>query len=290
MTQDLDNAPEGREDNYMKDANVNDPGVNDSNIDDIGVEVAGSGIGEMSGILPAIEMPVEVETFIEKFSISDTSRELGGVLVGTLEEDKEKRAVVKIVAAIPAEHTEANLSSVKFTAESWEHINAVMESDYPDCKIVGWFHTHPGFGIFLSSWDLFIQRHFFNLPWQIAYVVDPVNLRKGFFGWQNGEIVKIFEDRWEERDEDFLFKNPEEARAYTLSLKKIGIIALIGLVLIAGMVFATFKGKALDSHRKSGVKTEIRNQDKMLDILKEKFTSKDKKHKSDKSKKEKSKK
>ena len=57
---------------------------------------------------------------------------------------------------------------------------------YPDLDIVGWYHTHPDFGIFLSSHDLFIHRHFFAQPLQVAYVVDPIRQTRGFFQWRDG--------------------------------------------------------------------------------------------------------
>jgi len=239
---------------------------------------------EESNVLPIINIPVEVDIFIENFALSDTTREVGGVLVGSLEYDKEKRSVIKIVGAIPAKHTEASLSSVKFTAQSWEYINSVMENEYLDYKIVGWFHTHPGFGIFLSSWDLFIQRHFFNLPWQIAYVVDPVNMRKGFFGWQNGEIIKICEDVWEDRSETNISKTSDKHHKNTISWRRISVIFLIGIVLIVSMMFATFKGSALKSYKKSGIKTELKKQKKLFFSIPDIFKSeKSKENKFDKS-------
>jgi hypothetical protein len=54
-------------------------------------------------------------------------------------------------------------------------------------SIVGWYHTHPTFGIFLSDRDRFIQEHFFSGPGQIAYVVDPVNKTEGVFFWREGK-------------------------------------------------------------------------------------------------------
>ena len=52
-----------------------------------------------------------------------------------------------------------------------------MDAEHSEERIVGWYHTHPGFGIFLSGMDLFIQDHFFNLPWQVAFVYDPLRRR-----------------------------------------------------------------------------------------------------------------
>lgn len=139
---------------------------------------------------PDIWMDPEVQMQIEAFAQTDTSKELGGVLLGELVTDSAK-PLVRVCAAIEAKHTEAVHTSVKFTHETWDDINRVKDEKYPSMRIVGWFHTHPGFGIFLSRWDMFIQENFFNLPWQIAYVVDPVNKTNGFFRWENGKVGQV---------------------------------------------------------------------------------------------------
>lgn len=139
---------------------------------------------------PEIRMDPEVRSQIESFAATDMTKELGGVLLGELVTD-QGTPLVHVKAAIEAEHTEAVHTSVKFTHATWESINRIKDQKYPELRIVGWFHTHPGFGIFLSRWDMFIQENFFNLPWQIAYVVDPVNKTSGFFRWENGKIAQV---------------------------------------------------------------------------------------------------
>jgi len=122
------------------------------------------------------------------FAMTDTRRELGGVLLGVVSQDSEP--TVQITAMIPAQHTDAGSASVTFTHETWQEMLAVKDRDFPDLKIVGWFHTHPGFGIFLSRFDLHIHENFFNLEWQVAYVVDPLAHTEGFFRWENGAVRK----------------------------------------------------------------------------------------------------
>jgi hypothetical protein len=64
-----------------------------------------------------------------------------------------------------------------------------MDTQYADRAIVGWYHSHPDFGIFLSDRDRFIQEHFFSGAGQVAYVVDPVRKAEGLFTWQKGKPV-----------------------------------------------------------------------------------------------------
>ena len=47
--------------------------------------------------------------------------------------------------------------------------------------IVGWAHSHPGYGCFLSQTDLDTQRAFFGEPFNVALVVDPLRKEKKFF-------------------------------------------------------------------------------------------------------------
>jgi proteasome lid subunit RPN8/RPN11 len=130
--------------------------------------------------------------FIERHALSDTSVELGGILLGREAIDTVTgEAFVHVTQALPARHFENTQASFTYTHESWAEITREREEKYPDLDIVGWYHTHPGFGIFLSGHDLFIHHHFFNQPLQIAYVVDPIQQTRGFFHWKDGQMGAV---------------------------------------------------------------------------------------------------
>ena len=100
--------------------------------------------------------------------------EVCGVLVGQVCEDDEGvfvhiEAIVRGTAAAQAS------THVTFTQATWNAIHQTLERDYPKLKIVGWYHTHPGFGVEFSDMDLFIQKNFFSAPTQIALVTDPLS-------------------------------------------------------------------------------------------------------------------
>ncbi|MBN1046982.1 LysM peptidoglycan-binding domain-containing protein [Clostridium botulinum] len=135
---------------------------------------------------------------IEKFSKEDTSHERGGILIGDYAEINNKKNVI-ISGFIEARYTDASASTLTFTHETWNYIHKEHERLYPEKKILGWQHTHPNYGIFLSDYDIFIQKNFFNLSCQIAYVVDPIVGTRGFFQWKNDKVEKtngfyIFDD------------------------------------------------------------------------------------------------
>ena len=100
--------------------------------------------------------------------------EVCGVLAGDLCEDDEG-PFVHVVAAIRGTAAGEASTHVTFTQATWNSIHQTLERDYPNLKIVGWYHTHPGFGVEFSDMDLFIQQNFFGGPAQIAMVTDPLS-------------------------------------------------------------------------------------------------------------------
>jgi proteasome lid subunit RPN8/RPN11 len=129
---------------------------------------------------------------IERHALSDTSVELGGILLGwECVDDQTGAPFVWITQALPAEHYENSQASFTYTHESWAQITRERDERYPDLDIVGWYHTHPDFGIFLSSHDLFIHHHFFGQPLQVAYVVDPIRQQRGFFQWRGEQVEPV---------------------------------------------------------------------------------------------------
>ena len=60
-------------------------------------------------------------------------------------------------------------------------IHAKIDEKYPEDAIVGWYHTHPYMGVFLSQYDTWLHDHFFPEPWQVALVIEPHSEAGGFF-------------------------------------------------------------------------------------------------------------
>ena len=124
---------------------------------------------------------------IKEHGRSSMQREVCGVLLGNLCFDGE--SFLLIDARIEGKFATHQSGSVTFTSETWDYINNEREAKYPDKKIVGWYHTHPGFGIFLSNMDAFIHNNFFSMKWQSAYVFDPQAETDGFF-FAKGESLE----------------------------------------------------------------------------------------------------
>ena len=99
--------------------------------------------------------------------------EVCGVLVGNVCSDDEG-LFIHVKHTIRGVTNQKGRAHVTFTQETWNSIHAALEKDYPKMQIVGWYHSHPGFGVKFSEMDIFIQKNFFSHPSQIALLIDPL--------------------------------------------------------------------------------------------------------------------
>jgi proteasome lid subunit RPN8/RPN11 len=100
-------------------------------------------------------------------------KEICGVLAGKVCED-EDGSFILVEAAVRGTAAKQANTHVTFTQETWNSIHSTMDKDYPKLSIVGWYHSHPGFGVEFSDMDLFIQKNFFRSPTQLGMVTDPL--------------------------------------------------------------------------------------------------------------------
>jgi proteasome lid subunit RPN8/RPN11 len=135
---------------------------------------------------PSVLMEAEVARKIRQHARTSMKTEVCGVLLGRAEPDRT--TIEACIAGINAAQGGAH---VTFTQDTWEHIYKIKDQQFPDSKIVGWYHSHPGFGVFLSEHDLFIQENFFSSPQQVAWVYDPHTDEEGCFGWVGGATEKL---------------------------------------------------------------------------------------------------
>lgn len=108
--------------------------------------------------------------------------ESGGVLVGHPFKDAARQITFVIVTGAIPQHSD-DRSVGHFTVRPTEIAAArlEMEDKYPGLIVVGWYHSHPGHGIFLSGQDMTIVRSIYNASWHIAMVIDPRRHTEGIF-------------------------------------------------------------------------------------------------------------
>lgn len=100
--------------------------------------------------------------------------EVCGVLVGEVCQDDEG-VYTDVQAIIRGQAASEGSTHVTFTQATWNAIHETMDREHADRSIVGWYHTHPGFGVEFSEMDLFIQKNFFSGEAQVALVTDPIS-------------------------------------------------------------------------------------------------------------------
>jgi len=129
---------------------------------------------------------------IERHALRDTSVELGGVLLGhECVDEATGEPFVWVTESLEAKHYANTQASFTYTHDSWEELTRERDRLHPELDIVGWYHTHPDFGIFLSGHDLFLHRNFFAQPLQVAYVIDPIRQTRGFFRWRGDGLEQV---------------------------------------------------------------------------------------------------
>jgi proteasome lid subunit RPN8/RPN11 len=137
-----------------------------------------------NGIEPTVSVFLDRAAYIRVsvHSSSSDTVEVGGVLVGDWcvdEETGEQFVIVK--HALPARHTLQGSVYLTFTQDSLVDLHEQIEKRFEGERIVGWYHTHPRMGIFLSHYDTWLHKNFFPEPWQVALVVEPYSSLGGFF-------------------------------------------------------------------------------------------------------------
>ena len=134
----------------------------------------------------ALQVDSEVVRLIRQHARSSSKTEVCGVLIG-----HETNGAVEVEACIAGVNAEEAGAHVTFTQDTWQHIYKIKDRDYPEHRIVGWYHSHPGFGVFLSDHDTFIHKNFFSSPRQVAWVYDPHSDEEGCFGWNGSRIERL---------------------------------------------------------------------------------------------------
>ena len=113
--------------------------------------------------------------------------EIGGLLIGKV--GKENYSGIYQVAVEKFEPIKASFQNtirLEYSVEDLARVFGEMDDKHPDLTLVGWFHTHPGHGLFLSQPDLVIQNNYFDKPFQFAMEMDTKTQRldTGFFTWK----------------------------------------------------------------------------------------------------------
>jgi len=102
--------------------------------------------------------------------------EVMGLMLGEFIDDYTVRVVD--VFAMPQSGTGVSVEAVDYVYQT-KMVDMLKQTGRPE-EVVGWYHSHPGFGCWLSSVDINTQQAFEQLnPRAVAVVVDPIQSVKG---------------------------------------------------------------------------------------------------------------
>ncbi|KZZ88582.1 26S proteasome regulatory subunit [Ascosphaera apis ARSEF 7405] len=102
--------------------------------------------------------------------------EVMGLMLGDFVDDFTVRVVD--VFAMPQSGTGVSVEAVDPVFQT-KMMDMLKQTGRPE-QVVGWYHSHPGFGCWLSSVDINTQQSFEQLtPRAVAVVVDPIQSVKG---------------------------------------------------------------------------------------------------------------
>ena len=82
--------------------------------------------------------------------------------------------------------TDSSAVSVRFSRSAFQRLAEKYHSSSRGRLVVGWAHSHPGYGCFLSATDVRTQRSFFDHALNFALVAAP-SRRAGA-----GQLKKVF--------------------------------------------------------------------------------------------------
>jgi proteasome lid subunit RPN8/RPN11 len=106
--------------------------------------------------------------------------EQGGLLIGRAFANAETAALahVQVLKCAPADDAHGTAFSLRMGTAVWQAAQSLV---LPGEMIVGWYHSHPGLSAFFSDTDRQTQRAFFNNPYSVGWVVDPVTREEALF-------------------------------------------------------------------------------------------------------------
>ncbi|MDJ0274684.1 MAG: Mov34/MPN/PAD-1 family protein [Nitrososphaerota archaeon] len=131
-----------------------------------------------------VYIDLEVLLDVTKHALEELPREVIGFLLGRAY-TWNGETYVHVTGSIRGRSI-ASETSVAFAPDSLAEVAESLRRDHPDKEIVGWYHSHPGYGCFLSPTDITSHKSCFAMPHHVALVVDPVRKEAAFFRVSEG--------------------------------------------------------------------------------------------------------
>ena len=135
-------------------------------------------------------VPLSLVEQAEAFTAPRGHMEMGGLMIGHVDEQGRNVCTVGIfpeqIQATPG-YCEFDGKWMAICAAAADYANTQIEGgseDTPNLRVIGWIHTHPGLGLFLSGIDIKTYEDNLNMTMDgrfVAVVVDPLEGNNGVF-------------------------------------------------------------------------------------------------------------
>ncbi len=104
-----------------------------------------------------------------------------------------------VVRDVATTDLDASSTRVRFRRDGFEKLFASMDDIGFDHIVTGWYHSHPGHGVFMSPTDVDTQRGMFSSSYHRAVVIDPINKEIGAYRLGRVDVEPVpFAIYWEE--------------------------------------------------------------------------------------------
>lgn len=226
-----------------------------------------------------------VYTYLYQYAKLNRGEEKGAALVGYYTEELGNKLVV-ICGAIQFKNSSAE-DGILLTEEIINEVQVQMDKYFPNCELIGWMHTQPGYGIFLTTQDIRLQKQYFPEFYQLLMIIDPIENTEAFFLWDEEEVrsaegyyiyydkneqmqnymvnhrVGVSNEEVKEKEEDVVmhFRKKDRERRQQIQSKKIThLVTYLSIVLFL-MCVSMAVGLIQHRERLSKLETELNDMD-----------------------------
>jgi len=159
-------------------------------------------MGEDMPLAAYVSKHAEAKMRNHSLSARDKKTEVMGLLLGEARRWRDVDYIM--VRDVATTDLDASSVSVKFASAGFEKLFESLDLAGFDYVVVGWYHSHPGYGCFLSETDLKTHSGIFVSPHSIAMVLDPQFFEIAAFRIKAGKADKLdFAVYWDEYDDPY---------------------------------------------------------------------------------------
>jgi proteasome lid subunit RPN8/RPN11 len=137
-------------------------------------------------------VPIEIIEQTTAFTLPRGRLEMGGLLIGHIDSKGNNTVVCGFFPRqdeASSGYCEFHGSFTAIASAACDYANEKAGGDHtPDLRVIGWIHTHPDIGIFLSGIDINTFRSLRQVSFEqrcVAVVVDPIRKQHGVFTSEN---------------------------------------------------------------------------------------------------------